>query len=106
MIQQIQGVANSPSHPSACSRLNFGQSSSGHEKQPPQPLKVLPGHVKRKEQVKQIYVPKKKEEMPAVLHKKLVLLLPLQSVPPKCLLSKLMSRYRGDEGSPHGYCYK
>jgi hypothetical protein len=66
MIQQIQGVVAAPSHPSVCSRLNFGQSSSGHKKQPPQPLKVLLAHVKGKAQVKQIYVPKKKEEMPAV----------------------------------------
>jgi hypothetical protein len=48
--------------------LNFGQSSSNHEKQPPQPIKALVAHaflahVKGKAQIKQVYVPKK-EEMP------------------------------------------
>jgi hypothetical protein len=44
MIQQIQGVVAGPSHPLVCSQLNFGQSSSSHEKQLPQPPKVLPAH--------------------------------------------------------------
>ena len=70
MIQQMQRVVAGPSRPSVYSRLNFGQSSSNHEKQPPQPTKALVAHeilahVKGKAQIKQVYVPKKKK-MPSV----------------------------------------
>jgi hypothetical protein len=51
--------------------LNFGQSSSNHETQPPQPTKALVAHeflahFKGKAQIKQVYV-LKKEEMPVAL---------------------------------------